>query len=88
MASAVLLQITAARGTARDNNQSMTTLTTSLIGADAGSSRVEAGSNSASYLSASLTDVQHSTPGLILPVLWSFSPTDTRMLLHFATLRS
>lgn len=53
------MQITAARGTVPDNNQSMTTLTTSLIRAHARSSGRKAESNSASYLPPEHSPYRH-----------------------------
>ncbi|KAI6065083.1 Glutamate decarboxylase 1 [Aix galericulata] len=77
-------QITAARGAVPDNNQSMTTLTTSLICPHVRSSGGKAESNSASYL----PPYRDAVCCLILLTLWLFPPPDIRKLLHvtaFAT---
>lgn len=68
------MQITAARGTVPDNNQSMTTLTTALTCAHAGSSGEKAESNSGSYLPQSTPLTEMHCARADPETLWPFPP--------------
>lgn len=70
------MQITAARRTAPDNNQSMTTLTTVLAHACAGSSEEKAESNSGSYLPQSTLLMEMQCARADPETLWPFPPTE------------